>query len=867
MIGIIFRRDLHPGARSLSELTENPGLFACDEHLPLAEALEQSWEEDAHFVLYRLVDDSGEQVFARVNKTSPLPAELARAGGRVEVTLLGLDVDRPGHAEWATPEEPLDWLASVPEGLPSPTVWYSTLKGCRFVYVLTRPVPGPEAEGLVLALCSLFASRGIAVDRKCADWTRLFRLPRTTRADSGRQFGLDPRCHVIVGGPELDPASLPHATLPAAEYAGSEAYSGEIPSPEACDALLETPGKSGPKLTEFAKDARKWLKGREAFPVAFEHAKFDPAILAGGWNNAVLKYAGQVTAMLADVDSASPEGCFALLRGALEQLEAEDGDRKPWVQIGWDMVCRMWSQEQSKLVALRARQEQAAAEGAQQRERILETVRVGLPEEVPADPKEAEAWLKRRMIASDGRRHYVMRPDGNYNLAAVGDSMLIPMIRELGMEDTIPVKVLRGHNLVFKSPADILSDFAVPISGVRCSARDRIARVDGELGERLLKVPIHRLNPKLRPAFSPEVDEWLRELFGPLAETGLEWLAHALDVAQPICAINLHGTPGSGKGMLAQGLAECFEGEAPNDGRAMDRFNIGLLRSPVIWCDEGVPEVKSLGSKTDQVFRTFVSGGPMSIEGKMRDVIVADIYPRILIASNSKDILRELIGNRDLTEDDVKAIEQRLLTIAVGPAARRLLTAKGNENYTRGWIAGSVQSNYVVANHIAHLFNCRRPSRTSSGRFLVEGEVQTQLVSDLRLRTQEAQAVLRGLARMLENPAPRAGVHILGGRVWLTVSALTDYMDQQMIGGRNVSMPQVGHVLRQFSMERLPPEVYVPVSQPEGAPKKGRWIEIDLGMLLEQCSRYGLASDRVESLLKLQRGETAVHEARVAGAR
>jgi hypothetical protein len=364
---------------------------------------------------------------------------------------------------------------------------------------------------------------------------------------------------------------------------------------------------------------------------------------------------------------------------------------------------------------------------------------------------------------------------------------------------------------------------------------------------------VHRLNPRLKPAFSHEVDEWLGALFGTMAEAGREWLAHALSAASPICAINLHGASASGKGMLCQGISECFEKESPNDGRAMDRFNIGLLRSPVIWCDEGVPQIKGLGSTVDQMFRQLVSGGCLPVEGKMRDVIVADIYPRVIFTSNNVNIMQAIVGTRDLTEEDVRAIEQRLLSIHIGPGARRLLESKGAYAYTRGWVAGDGPSRYVVANHVAWLHENRRPSSESSGRFLVEGQVRTELVRDLRLRSDAAQAVIRALARMLESTAPREGLHVAEGRAWVTVSCVTDYMDLQALG-RGVTMPQVGQVLRQFSAEGLNPEEYVPVAKPAGAPRKGRWIELDLAAVMEECLRYGMASGRVESLLRMQEG-------------
>lgn len=853
-IGVLHRRDGASGARTLHELAAEPGRFVCDAALPLSEALEREWDTDAHLQLYRAVDESGEEVYARLSKKSPFVREIAALGGRVEVTLLCLDWDhRPGgeHAPWPDADAPLGWVAALPEGPPAPTVWYSSLRGMRLVYVLTRPVTGPEAEALVLALVDRWAAAGVAFDRKCADWTHLFRLPKTTRADSGMPFWEDERFYLVHGGPELDPDSVPRGEIAEAiAYAASTPYEGGRPTPEECVDLLV----SGKGMSDLCREARRWLRGRESFAVAFEEAGFDKERLAQGWNNCVLYYVGQVVSMLAPQEVSSPEGCYALLRPALEQLtHADEQGGKDWEAVGWDMVRRIWSVEEGRLALERAEAERVAEEGREVRREIVETVRAVSPTEVPPDPEEAEGWLQRRMIASDGARHYVMRRDGSYNLHAVSGPLLIPMIRDLGMEGAIQLTKIVGQRAVYKRADEIVAEYATPIMQVRCSVREEIARVDGPAGDRVLRVPIHRLNRKLRPAFSNDVDEWLRELFGPQYEAGLDWLAHALEVARPICALNLYGTPSAGKGMLCQGLSECFEREAPNDGRAMDRFNIGLLNSPVIWCDEGVPMIKGLGSTVDQVFRTLVAGGTVQVEGKMRDIIVADLYPRVVFASNDRDIVRAIVGNRDLGEDDVRAIEQRLLSVHVGHGARRLLESRGGYSYTRGWVAGDAPSRYVVANHVAFLHGSRKPSAHTTGRFLVEGELATELVRDMRLRSDEALTVIRALSRMLETPTPRRGLHCAEGRAWVTISCLTDFIEQQQFTTK-MSMGKVSSVLKQLSKTDLDGRGYVRLVRPSGAAERGRWLELDLAALLEECRRYGMACDRIESLMLMRPG-------------
>jgi len=188
-IGIIYARDRHPAAKSLTDLQdpERAALVLCDEHLPLSEALAREWEQDAHFLLYRLdADPSGDEfAFARVSKRSPFLQQLEEAGGRVRIPLLVFDFDLHvdgKKARW-TPERFEQHLVALAQpGLPEPTAFYSTLHGSRLIYVLSEEVGPTEAEALTIGMIQRFAALGVQFDEQCSDWTRLFRLPCTVRA-------------------------------------------------------------------------------------------------------------------------------------------------------------------------------------------------------------------------------------------------------------------------------------------------------------------------------------------------------------------------------------------------------------------------------------------------------------------------------------------------------------------------------------------------------------------------------------------------------------------------------------------------------------------------------------------------------------
>lgn len=873
LVGIIHARDRHPAAKRLGDLQdpESAALVLCDEHLPLDEALEREWDQDSHLILYRVdADRQGEEyAFARVAKRSPFVQQLEQADGRIRVPILVFDHDLPKREDgskqrWTDEllEEFLDALGHMPN-VPRPTFFYTTLHGSRFIFVLQEEVSQLEAEQIVRGMIDDFHLAGVEFDDACQDWTRLFRLPKTVRSDTGQPFHQDPHFLLIGDGPTYRPEDLPHHLASLVErFAEVVPYEGDgAPDPEQVRELLTKAGANGRTYdSDWVREAKRYLQGRDAYDVIFE----DAPLCKGEqqWNNQVIKIVGQVVGMLARLDDASPEGIFALLHSAIEQLQARENrgaNETDWAAKTWDLVCRMWANEEAQIIAEQQERERKVAEAREHRGTLLEQVREARPEDVPQDEEAAQEWFQRRMIASDGRRHHLMRRDGTYNIRSVSDSMLIPMIRDLDMEEIIPTTEVRGKSIAQRSATALLNDHATPITSIICSSSEPVAYIDGEAGQKILHIPVHRLNSKLAPGghFDERVDGWLRALGGDKYDRLVEWLAHSLEVKRAICALNLFGAPGTGKGMLAAGLCECFEGEQRNDGRALGKYNLGLLDSPVVNCDEGVPKISSDEALTvDQAFRSLVTGGRMTIRAMHRDPFTADIYPRILFTSNDRDIIRSIVGHRDLTEDDIRAIELRLLSIEVSGAAQALLTRYGNYAYTSGWVSGQRRSQYTLANHIYYLYTNRKPSQVGSGRLLVEGETSTDLVREMRLRSRGAQTVLRSLVKMIESPQERKGMHVHDSRVWVTPAGVVEFSESAIVHtGDDLSLPVAGRVLRQFARMDLQETKLERITPPGAArEQRGRWIELDLLVLFEEGLRYGLNMTRIERYLRDQPG-------------
>lgn len=837
----------------LADLSELP-LIEPLESLPLVEALERVWETDAHLLMYHAVDQHGQPAYMRVNKRSPALGQIRKMGADLRVSVVVFDYDLPKSGgvkqRWASPTEVDAFLFKLEKacatGLPEPTVVYTTTHGARLVFDLTESVSPEHAEALMRWIFLRARERLIELDESCKDWSRLFRLPRVTREDTHQAQHEDPCFVLLIGDAKLDPKTIDVQAEAPPAYAATVpiASSGDEPDQDECREIMSS---------AWTKTAKIWLAGRDSYAVAFAHAAIDAK---KGRDNEIMRLMGQAAGMLYGRQGASPEALFALFSEALDQLEP-DAQTPDWRVKAWDIARRVWAAEASRHAA------KAEVKGEAVREAkfevwptLLETMKSAYPRvaQMTADDEAARDFIRGRAIAGAAKGGlFLLQRDGSYADTPVTHDLLQAAIRHAGMDEVLATKEMRGKEMKPRSAQSLLDQYAIVVDRVEATPNTPHTRIVQRGSQRALVLKCHKLRKDLEPKRDADVEAWLVELGGEHHTDLTSWLSHSLEVGRAICGLLLVGASSGGKNMLVQGLAECFEDPHANSGdKATSKFNSGLTRNPVVHFEEGIPRGTDLGRAPDELLRALISGGDLELEPKGLATIHALIYPRVLISSNNIEIMSQICGRRDLTEDDLAAIGQRLLYIPVRERVSKWLREKGNYDFTRGWVAGDAENHYKLARHILWLHKNRKKSTTGDNRLLVEGSRDSRLMREYSTRTPVSRAVLRSLVQMMESPGNvrdgSRGVVIFDGEMYVIPSAIVDWYErclQTNMRNVDVNPKTVGKVLRLVSLTKGEPEVRIVPGQPEGAARH-RWWQIDLRAVLRESIAAGYTRTRLE---------------------
>lgn len=733
------------------------------ERVTITEALERHWDNEHALVTYF---SPTEETIPRLKKSAL--KGLREAGAKVLISCLVLDYDLHddnGKRPWMNPDEAEGVIAEIFQAqVPVPTAYYTTKHGLRLIYELEEPMTPEHSEQAYQELLDVFQRAGIEMDQATSDWTRIFFLPYIEKGGE-KLWDLDYIFHQETGI-KLDGSKLViSSVLPVQGLT----LDGDQPEAQGSDALLHTRSAQGQQvMTAFMKQAKTLLGNGSDAPWLFENQSvpFD----RGCRNDGIWKLIGRVTVRLwGKIDGLTPEHVYALLRPGVAQLPMEGGDADPCAVL-WEQTQRTWESKHEETEVKRVTFEEAQSkmvdgfrDQCRRSGKVLEDLAFAVGD------TEVD-YTRRRLIVSTGTKGiYLMQVDGTYFPFPISQSGMVGRIQDMGLAQIYDINGMDGQ---LRPEAELFRLRGISVS----HAKGELGLSSPELRDigkdtMHMALPLHYLRVDLKPLFVPEVDKMLRLFAGENYERLADWISHALDVTKPICALSISGAPGAGKSFLGEILGACFApGDKNGDEVLTTNFNLGLKDNPVVHIDEGLSTAKHV----DELLRVYVSGGKLSLIGKGKDPIKAEVYPRVLISANDLDALRDALGRRDLGDAAHAALAVRILHLDARDEAADWLAKHNGRELTGDWLVGRS----LAVRHFLWMHAQRnRPSQwVGSGRFLVEGDKDSEMLQEFRYQTEGAQVVL-GCLLDLFNARGKGVLTIEGRDVWVSSNTVHKHLE------------------------------------------------------------------------------------------
>lgn len=881
-------------------------------YLPFVDVFKRSYETDAHFVLYKPVPFDETQGPWRLRKR--ILGEVRAAGGDVLVTVIVVEYDTgkgETHIPWThttfdsfmSSYETLEKSQTTfGERLRSAAVVYSTLKGMRWVFRLSRPIPADQAEPKIRGLRAEFVSGGIQVDMATvvSGWNTLFRLPKVARLVSAPDSSSDDEevdeekakeeerkaeerektlvletVHTEESpfffmeiNPErtIDPESIVDLGVPSKSVprAALRQVQDSKPTPEEAAALLHTvsPTTKHKIQTEFFKAARHRLSGRECFPVIFEEK---PLAAEGARSDTIQSMVGQAISLLMpmieqDKFDLRPAHIYALFEPAASGLMPDQGTPS-WTEHLWQAVKRYWADEDAKIRV----QEEVKEAKASADEQVRREVEAGVSTwtALPEDPVQARAQVQQYAIVKFRDHHYLINRKGRYDHLGVLKDEIASQVDFLGIQPLVPTTVERsdGRGMRLASYAEMTQGRMVVASDVYLTPQ----LVDGGY----LEFPPGR-NPRLRvcafarrtdldPTFSPDVDFWFRTWF-PL-EDDYERFCRLMGCYLAfengsVPAVALITPPDSGKNLLTEGMKETLVDPLAAVGDDLvGEYNGNLGRTPFVFVNEHWPIGRFVRRPSD-VFRALSTGDLQRVNEKYKPTFIIQFSMRIFLLANNDDIVHELVRGQDLGPDDQDALAMRLAYFRTGKEAQELFRERNKEGWTDGWIRGAgTPSRYVVAKHLLWLYEKYGKDAKPRGRhrLLIDGDGdKSPIMDDLRVMGGVTLTVIETILSMLNNPMLKEdgsrGIHVEDSKVSITVGAILE-QSRNFIRSRSEELnpKRVAAALKGITRNH---GVAGGAAPRRIGGKLARWHEIDVSLLAFEAEKQGWGCDRLDRVVE-----------------
>jgi hypothetical protein len=294
---------------------------------------------------------------------------------------------------------------------------------------------------------------------------------------------------------------------------------------------------------------------------------------------------------------------------------------------------------------------------------------------------------------------------------------------------------------------------------------------------------------ELEPAYSPEVDAWLRALAGAKYDRLCDWMACITFLRECTPAVFVKGASGVGKNMLALGLSRLWSTTGPTPmSKALGEFNAQIVNCPLVYADEQIPETFRGEPRTEEL-RELITTSTFSINQKNRPISHAKGSCRVIIGANNFNAISR---KAELTPEDAQALADRFILIDAGTEdrapAKDFLVSNGGPAFTKDWVEGD-----KIAQHALWLRDevlaCRRII-TRGSRFILPGDAQ-ELVLALQTTSRVPSDLLEWIWQFLQDPARHVGATVgrplaalvKSGEIWinprLVLQHWSDYMGSE----------------------------------------------------------------------------------------
>ena len=317
--------------------------------------------------------------------------------------------------------------------------------------------------------------------------------------------------------------------------------------------------------------------------------------------------------------------------------------------------------------------------------------------------------LKRRWIIYKGQNHWILGPDGDY-INTIFNKDDLPGAYNQYLSRS-PCQLIRStkEGWDYRPASHVLRENGTVVN--RIVSDMTIQRHTFEPDTLTMREAITPIRP-LEPEFDETIDKWLRILAGAQYGKLVDWLSVVPDLKKLLCAVYFEGDPGSGKTLIAHGLAKLWTTGGPAEiEKVLGDFNDEIAKCPMILADEEIPRPRNSSTVTAKL-RTMLSTMSRTLSRKYLSNTSLYGAIRMVLAANNEFLL----DSSDVSSaNDLTAIAQRFLYIQVPTEATEFMNQLPRATREYWGEAG-------IAKHALWL-NQNHEVKEPGKRFWVEGDI------------------------------------------------------------------------------------------------------------------------------------------------